>query len=597
MNLWDLQHVSLGPAGQPRLDDVTVEIPSGVTAILGESGAGKTSLLNLLVEFEKPTSGHVHHVPHMVSWVPADFALWPTMTVAEHLFESQDDWLARFDLTHLSDQFVETLSMGERSRLAVARALSFGQSQDDMVYVMDEPLVHVDSHRQSKYWNIIRDVVAAQNASFIFASHAPDVVIREAEHVICMESGKVVWQGKVNDLYESPPDQNVARFLGPTNWITESQTWFSGSEISQTNVRPERLSFEENTESSLIIEESHFAGHVANTVVRNESTNQTQEFWHRPQQKIESGTRVDLNILMAFMLMLLPAMQSGCNTSSGQEPELHISKIKHHSLPVEGAMLPAPRGMTFSPDGELFVLDNAGRIIVYNKAGEFTRSWWMPEYEDGKPEGCWVLLDGRIAVADTHYNRVVFFTQQGEFLGSFGEKGQGPGQFIYVIAVTQDPNGFLYVAENGGNDRVQKFDKDGNYVLSIGACGIEPGEFQRPSGIAWYEDHLYVADAINNRIQVFKDDGTFVKILADAETTGLHYPYDLAQAPDGSLFVPEYGAGRISQISLEGKLLARYGHEGRGLGQFWTPWGIAVSDDGKVAVADTGNRRMVEIEL
>ena len=94
-----------------------------------------------------------------------------------------------------------------------------------MVYVMDEPLVHVDSHRQAKYWNIIRDTVAAQNASLVFASHAPDVVIREAEHVICMESGKVVWQGKVNDLYESPPDPNIARFLGPTNWIDEPQTW------------------------------------------------------------------------------------------------------------------------------------------------------------------------------------------------------------------------------------------------------------------------------------------------------------------------------------------------------------------------------------
>ena len=57
--LWKLTGVSLRGAGPARLADVTVELRRGVTAVLGHSGAGKTSLLNLLVGFERPDRGTV----------------------------------------------------------------------------------------------------------------------------------------------------------------------------------------------------------------------------------------------------------------------------------------------------------------------------------------------------------------------------------------------------------------------------------------------------------------------------------------------------------------------------------------------------------
>ena len=253
--------------------------------------------------------------------------------------------------------------------------------------------------------------------------------------------------------------------------------------------------------------------------------------------------------------------------------------------------------MTFGPNEELFVLDNAGRMLVYNKSGELVRQWRMPDYKIGKPEGSCVMLDGRIAVADTHYHRVVFFDQQGTVVGMLGEEGNAPAQFIYPVGVTQDAHGHLYVAEYGGNDRVQKFTADGKFVLAIGKSGTQPGEFQRPSGVVWREGVVYVADAINNRIQAFQDDGQFLRVVADAETACLYYPYDVALAPDDTLFVVEYGGGRVSQISLDGKLLGQYGSPGRGEGQLYTPWGIAVSKSGKVAIADTGNRRVVELQL
>lgn len=265
-------------------------------------------------------------------------------------------------------------------------------------------------------------------------------------------------------------------------------------------------------------------------------------------------------------------------------------------MPPEGPKIPAPRGASFGTDGELYVLDDAGRVLVFDSQNQLQRKWFMPEYSVGKPEGVWRFLDGRIAVADTHYHRVVFFDDTGKVLSMHGERGRSPGQFEYPIAITQDPAGNYYVAEYGGNDRVQKFDVNGNWLLEFGEFGIGEGQFQRPSGIFWQDGLLYVADAINSRIQVFRDTGEFVRIAGASESRPqLQYPYDLALGPGGDLWIVEYGGNCVSRISVTGTTVGRFGSSGPGTGQFSTPWGIAVAGDGRVIVCDTGNRRLVEL--
>ena len=71
---------------------------------------------------------------------------------------------------------------------------------------------------------------------------------------------------------------------------------------------------------------------------------------------------------------------------------------------------------------------------------------------------------------------------------------------------------------------MQKFDKEGNFLLQFGGFGTEKGQFQRPSGIVWLDDKVYVVDAFNSRIQVFSDQGEFLEILADGnESAALNY--------------------------------------------------------------------------
>ena len=642
MTLWSLDAVSLSGRRVPRLDRVTVEIPRGVTAVLGPSGAGKTSLLNVLVGFECPSSGRVDFRAASnkgrldVFWSPPSQGLWPHLTVREHLQTvtsagNVDELLGRFDLGALADARPGSLSLGERSRLSVARALASSAS----VLVMDEPLAHVDESRVGSYWKVIREQCVSADTSLVFATHSPEAALREASQVLCLTDGKLSYSGSVRDLYEEPSSPELAAMLGPYNWLTaeEADRWFAelaidhvGAETFSPNangvgalesqsptrahaagvaakrrggetlcIRPERLGVEASSNGSLKVEAARFAGSSAEVDLVDECGGVRRTFVHRPARPtLKTGDRVLLKMLMLLLaLLLLP----GCD--SGAEPTLHVKHEGYWSMPPDGPRVPAPRGMTVSPQGEYLVLDNAGRVLVFDKEGDLQRQWWMPDYSVGKPEGICVLKDGRIVVADTHYHRVVFFDHEGHVTGMFGQLGTEPGDFVYPVAVIQDADENLYVCEYGNyNDRVQKFRLDGTFVAQIGGYGTGDGQFQRPSGMVWFDDRLYVVDAFNNRVQVFGKDGALVAILGDSDKiSDLHYPYDIAVSEKGELFVVEYAAGRVSKFDRTGKLLGRYGTTGTQAAQFSTPWGLAIDKRGRLYVCDTGNRRIVELEL
>ncbi|MBW3543641.1 MAG: hypothetical protein KY476_25605 [Planctomycetes bacterium] len=294
--------------------------------------------------------------------------------------------------------------------------------------------------------------------------------------------------------------------------------------------------------------------------------------------------------------MAAATLAAGCDSAGA--PELAVREVTHHAMPPAGRMIPAPRSIATAAGDVWYVLDNAGRVLVFEE-GRFVRHWEMPESTDGNPEGVLVLADGRIAVADTHYHRVVLFDTEGQVVSMFGSYGREPGQFNYPVSIAQDDEGHLYVAEYGANDRVQKFTVEGEFLLEFGGFGTAAGEFQRAGGIAWHDGRVYIADAANNRIQIFSDDGRFERILyaADREPP-LEYPYDLAVHPGGDVFVVEYGGGRVSRLSPAGERLGRYGGQGRGERQLLKPWGLALTSDGRrVLVADTDNRRVVELRL
>jgi len=606
--LWNLENVCVAGPDRRRLDDVSIEITAGITAILGPSGSGKTTLLNLLVDFLKPSTGTVAaRLPQEngrlpLFWVPQNDGLWPHLVVREHLRavmaedDTQDEQiqllLDQFDLLDTMDQCPGQLSQGERARLSVVRSLVSGAS----VLVMDEPLVHVDPARRDDYSQIVQETCRATRTSLVFATHSPESVLADASSAVCLEDGRLLCHGPVDELYYRPPTEELARFMGPANWLPEAELepWMSdrrnGHAKPPTCLRPEQLAIDHCEDSPLVVESSRFAGTVAEVVVRHEPSSQKRRFFHRPAG---DALRCGDHVVIRMLLLLSCLFFCGCGDAA--TAELPVSECRYFNLPVAGPMIPAPRSMTVGPDDSLYVLDDAARVLVYDEAGELLRQWSMPDSEVGNPEGVCILKDGRVAVADTHYHRVVFFDQTGELLDMFGSLGNEPGQFHYPVAITQDQGENIYVCEYGSGDRVQKFSPDGTFLLQFGSFGTETGQFQRPSGIAWHDGKLYVADAFNERIQVFSERGDFLAFLGShSSDASLHYPYDLSFSADGRLFVVEY-AGRVTALDILGNVLGRFGSSGRGQREFANPWGIAVASNGNVFVADTGNRRVAEL--
>jgi len=602
--LWQLEGVGLGR----RLYDITLRIEPGVTAVLGHSGAGKTSLLNLLVGFEKPDAGNLtrqfNRGPHRIPlfWAPADGGLWPHLTVSEHVAAVSEEsaggtaktneWLERFDLAHRRGSRPDTLSAGEQARLSVVRALA----ADASVLVMDEPLEHVDSSRVGRYWQIIHRHLTTKGVSLVFATHSPGPVLAEGQRVICLRDNRLQYHGDVGTLYWRAPSPELAGCLGEGNWLEPeaSRLWLEREEPAARCFRPEQISVQLDGQSPFVVESARFQGAVAEVEVRHEPTGAARTFYHRPaSNQLARGARVVLKALMCLLLCLTVA---GCHRSPAG-PAIPVSQVHLWPVPPEGLLQPAARSLTIGNHGEVIALDTGGRVLVYAPDGSVARQWRMPDSKNGNPEGVCVLRDGRVVVGDTHYHRVVVFEPDGMAYKTFGKEGQGPGEFIYPVAVTKDDRENLYVAEYGSNDRVQKFTSDGKFLLAFGAFGTKPGEFQRPSGLVWHGGNIYAADAFNNRIQVFTDEGKFLKILdGGGPPLALQLPYDIKLGADDTLYAIEYGAGRVTKFDLSGRILGRYGTTGAGLGQFATPWGIAVDAQKRIYVADTGNRRVVELQ-
>ena len=282
-SLWRLDGVSLEPA---RLRDVTLVIPCGISAVLGWSGAGKSSLLNLLVGFERPDRGSLAGKPRC-AWVPQDGGLWPQCTVRKHLEIARhsgagiDHLLAEFDLLEKAAMRPDSLSQGEQSRLAVARALA----AEAEVLVMDEPLVHVDPARRGKYWSVVREYLARTGAALLFATHEPEAVLGEAQRVICLREGRVLHEGTVAELYAHPPNAELMSFLGPGNWFHagEARHWL-GLEISAARCfRPEQIEIVPAGAGDFVVCTATFRGAIEAVELHNAGDGARRRLlFHRP---------------------------------------------------------------------------------------------------------------------------------------------------------------------------------------------------------------------------------------------------------------------------------------------------------------------------
>ena len=254
-----------------------------------------------------------------------------------------------------------------------------------------------------------------------------------------------------------------------------------------------------------------------------------------------------------------------------------------------------PRAIATEPAGTVLVVDKAGRAQRFSAKGAFEAEWRMPETQRGKPVGLTVHPDGRIFVADTHYHRVLIFDPGGKVVGSFSLEGQVNGESALPTDVAIDEEGFIYVSEYHGNDRITKWSPGLEFVRAFGEQPIQGEHLSRPAGIDIDDDQtLWVADACNHRIVRFSLNGEVLAVFGErGRAPGqLRYPYDIAVSPEGTILVCEYGGNRLQWFSKDGRSLRTWGRSGRAPGELVAPWGAAYGPGGNVYIVDSLNSRI-----
>jgi DNA-binding beta-propeller fold protein YncE len=200
------------------------------------------------------------------------------------------------------------------------------------------------------------------------------------------------------------------------------------------------------------------------------------------------------------------------------------------------------------------------------------------------PAGLAVGKDDLLYVADAGNHRVQTFAMNGMPKGSFGLCGRGPGEFLFPSAVAVAPGGDVYVADAGG--RLQQFSAEGRFLK-----GWEG--FRSPRAVAVAADRVYVSEADTHQLRVlWLKDGMLRTLGAPGSRPGQFLsPSGVALDEDGQVYVADSGNHRIQKLDADGRPLAQWGAWGAQAGLLSFPAGLAYSS-GRLTVADWGNHRV-----
>jgi sulfate transport system ATP-binding protein len=220
------------------LRDVSLEVRDGsLTALLGPSGGGKSTLLRVIAGLEQPDAGKVliageDATPkppqrRNVGFVFQHYAAFKHMTVAGNVAfgltirkRSKDEIDARVDellkLVHLdglAHRYPSQLSGGQRQRMALARALAV----QPRVLLLDEPFGALDATVRKELRAWLRRLHDEVHVTTVFVTHDQEEAMEVAEQIVVLNDGNVEQVGSPRDLYENPANEFVLRFIGPVS--------------------------------------------------------------------------------------------------------------------------------------------------------------------------------------------------------------------------------------------------------------------------------------------------------------------------------------------------------------------------------------------
>ena len=266
----DIKNVTKRFGDFVALDDVNVSIPTGqLTALLGPSGGGKSTLLRVIAGLESADSGSISiegtdatKLPPQkrnVGFVFQHYAVFKHMTVAKNVAfgleirkRPKDEIAARVDellkLVHLSQfahRLPSQLSGGQRQRMALARALAV----EPTVLLLDEPFGALDAKVRKELRDWLRRLHDEVHVTTVFVTHDQEEAMEVADEIVVINEGRVEQIGSPDQLYDEPANHFVMGFLGETTrWVV----WSCVRTTSHVSRTPETAAAAEGVVSRLL---------------------------------------------------------------------------------------------------------------------------------------------------------------------------------------------------------------------------------------------------------------------------------------------------------------------------------------------------------
>jgi molybdate transport system ATP-binding protein len=222
---------------------------ASTTVIVGESGAGKTSVLRLAAGLDRPVTGRIVldgevytdtaadiHMPpwrRSVGYVSQDYALFPHLSVAENaafglraagvrsgeIRTRVARVLERTGIAALARRKPSTLSGGQQQRAALARALVL----DPRLLLLDEPLAALDLQTRRQVRGELRRLLRELETTTLYVTHSPIEALLFGDHIVVLEGGRISQVGDRDELLRHPRSRYVAELVG-TNFFAGRAT-------------------------------------------------------------------------------------------------------------------------------------------------------------------------------------------------------------------------------------------------------------------------------------------------------------------------------------------------------------------------------------